>query len=181
MFMISRDNQALYITGVANHRLPVFQSEPIKQIICRAIDEARNSGEFLLFAYVNMPDHLHLMTNAPRKPSEVLRFIKGIIAHRVIEYLKEKGFHSSLEKLQHEEWTRNHRHSLWQHESNIFQIFSEGAFMQKVNYIHLNPVRAGFIEQAIDYRWSSARSWNRCGREEEPLRMDLDMLEWRKL
>jgi REP element-mobilizing transposase RayT len=37
-----------------------------------------------------MPDHVHLLTASPYKPSEVLRRIKGTIAHRLIEYLKEK-------------------------------------------------------------------------------------------
>jgi len=180
MFTISRDSQALYITGVAKDRLPVFQSDAIKTVTCDAIDEARNSCGFLLFAYVIMPDHLHLLTDSPRKPSEVLRYIKGTTAHRVIGYLKEKGYESSLEKLQHEEWKRNHRYSLWQHDTNVFQVFSESVFMQKVNYIHLNPVREGLVERAVDYHWSSARYWSRCETENEPLRVDLDKIKWHK-
>jgi REP element-mobilizing transposase RayT len=121
MFTISKDSQALYITAVAKDRLPVFQTDAIKTITCQAIDEARTSCDFLLFAYVIMPDHMHLLTDNPRSnPSEVLRYIKGTIAHRVIEHLKEKNYESSLEKLRHEDWKRNHRHSLWQHETNVF-------------------------------------------------------------
>src|SRR5262245_8429333 len=98
MFTISKDSQALYITAVAKDRLPVFQTDAIKTITCRAIDEARTSCGFLLFAYVI--DHIHLLTDNPRnKPSEVLRYIKGTIAHRGIEHLKEKNYESSLEKL----------------------------------------------------------------------------------
>ncbi len=51
--------------------------------------------------------------------------------------------------------------------------------MQKVNYVHLNPVRAGLVEQAKDYRWSSAQSWLRCSLEEEPLTVDYDQIAWR--
>jgi REP element-mobilizing transposase RayT len=104
MFRISKDSQALYITAVTKDRLPVFQTDTLKVITCEAINEARNSYGFLLFAYVIMPDHLHLLTDNPRsKPSEVLRYIKGTIAHRVIEHLKEKNHESSLEKLRHED------------------------------------------------------------------------------
>ena len=98
MFIVSKDTQALYITAVAKDRLPIFQSDAIKKITCAALDEARASCGFLLFAFVIMPDHLHVLTDSPRKPSEVLRYIKGIISHRVIQYLKEKGFESSLAK-----------------------------------------------------------------------------------
>jgi len=52
--------------------------------------------------------------------------------------------------------------------------------MQKVNYIHLNPVRAGLVERAIDYRWSSARIWQGCESDNEPLSVDFDRIEWRR-
>lgn len=179
MFSVSKNTQALYLTAVAKDRLPVFQSDAIKQITCAAMDEARKSCGFLLFAFVIMPDHLHVITDSPRVPSEVLRFIKGTIGHRVIAYLKEKNYESSLAKLRHGEQQRNYRYSLWEHDSNVFQIHSEAMFMQKVNYIHLNPVRAGLVEQAKDYRWSSAQSWLRCSLEDEPLSVDYDQIAWR--
>jgi putative transposase len=179
MFTISKDTQALYITAVAKDRLPVFQKDEMKTITCNAIDEARNSCGFLLFAYVIMPDHLHLLTDSPKLPSEVLRFIKGIVSRRVIDYLKEKGHDASLQKLRHEEQAHGYRYSLWQHESNVFQIFSETVLMQKVNYIHLNPVRAELVEDMLAYRWSSARCWRNCETDDEPLRIDHKQIQWR--
>jgi putative transposase len=61
-----------------------------------------------------------------------------------------------------------------------FQFSGEGVFMQKVNYIHLNPVRAGLVERAIDYRWSSVRIWQGREAEDEPLRVDIDRIQWRR-
>jgi REP element-mobilizing transposase RayT len=54
------------------------------------LDEARHSAGFALFAYVIMPDHLHLITDGALEPSDTLRFVNGISSHRVISYLKEK-------------------------------------------------------------------------------------------
>jgi REP-associated tyrosine transposase len=179
-FQISRDSPALYITVVAKDRLPVFQTDAIKIVTCNALNEARNSGKFLIFAYVIMPDHLHLLTNQPSASADVLRYIKGITGRRVIDYLKEKNHQSSLAKLQHLDWKRKHKYSLWQQEKNVFSIFSEAMFMQKVNYIHLNPVRAGLVERTTDYHWSSARIWERCPMEQEPLMVDIDRIRWRK-
>lgn len=178
-FRISRDSQALYITAVAKDRLPVFHTDAIKKVTCDALNEARNSGRFLILAYVIMPDHLHLITDAPDSSAEVLRYVKGITARRVIDYLKDGNFESSLAKLRHQDWKRKHSYSLWQKEKNVFSIFSEAMLMQKVNYIHLNPVRAGLVERAIDYRWSSARIWQRCPAEDEPLMVDIDRIVWR--
>ncbi|MGH9931488.1 MAG: transposase [Pyrinomonadaceae bacterium] len=139
-YKISIDTPALFITAVGKDRLPVFQTDKIKQITCEAIDEARTSCAFLLFAYVLMPDHVHLLTDAPVKPSKVLQYIKGVVAHRVIDHLKEQSYESSLRKLRHADWKRNHRFSLWQHDSDVFSVTSESKFMEKVNYIHLNPL-----------------------------------------
>lgn len=179
-FQISRDSRALYITIVARDRLPVFKSDVIKRITCSAIDEARVTGKFLLFAYVIMPDHLHLLTDCPKRSADVLRCLKGLIGRRVIDYLKARNYESSLQKLRHQEWKRKHTYSVWQQEKNVFSIFSEAVFMQKVNYIHNNPVRAGIVDRAIDYRWSSARIWRRIPSDDESLLVDCDRIEWRR-
>ena len=177
---ISKDDPCLFITAVGKDRLPIFRTEAIKLISCGAIDEARISCGFLLFAYVIMPDHFHVVTDSPRKPSTVLQFIKGIVSRRVLGYLKDMKYEESLRKLEHDNWKRNHRYSLWQHDSEVFSIMSESTFMQKVNYIHQNPVRAGLVERMEDYRWSSLRFWEKCPKEDEPLRVDIDKIVWRR-
>jgi putative transposase len=179
-FQISRDSEALFITLVTRNRLPVFKTDTMKAVLCRAIAEARTSGGLLLFAYVLMPDHMHVLTNKPNSTSAVLRVLKGITARRVIDYLKEKNYLDSLRKLQHQERERNYRYSLWQTEKNVLPIFSEGMFMQKVNYIHLNPVRRELVRGATEYLWSSARIWQRCPSEDEPLLVDVDRINWRR-
>jgi len=177
---ISKDNPCLFITAVAKDRLPVFRTDVIKSITCRAIDETRTSCGFLLFSYVLMRDHLHLLTDGPREPSVVLQFIKGIVSRRVLGYLKEMKYETSLTKLQHDDWKRNHRYSLWQHNSEVFLVLKESTFMQKVNYIHQNPVRAQLANKPIEYDWSSARIWNQCPRDNEPLKVDIEKIVWRR-
>jgi REP element-mobilizing transposase RayT len=168
-FLISQDSPALYITVITKDRLPVFRTNHMKEILGRAIDEARRSAGFLLFAYVIMWDHMHLLTSRPSTTSNVLRVLKGITARRLIDYLKETNHFSSLAKLQHQQRDRNYKYSLWQTEKNVLPIFSEGMFMEKVNYIHQNPVRAGLCERAEEYQWSSARIWKGRPLENEPL------------
>ena len=179
-FLISQDSPALYITIVTKNRLPVFRTKHLTQILCNAIDEARRSAGFLLFAYVIMLDHMHLLTSRPSTTSNVLRVLKGLTARRLIDYLDENRHFSSLAKLEHSERDRKYRYSLWQTEKNVLPIFSERMFMEKVNYIHRNPVRAGLSETVEEYRWSSGRIWQGRPLEEEPLRMDNDLIYWRR-
>ena len=179
-FLISRDSQVLYINVVTKDRLPVFRTDAMRELVCTAIDEARRSAGFLLFGYVIMFDHMHLLTSCPSTPSDVLRVLKGITARRVIDNLKQNNHLRSLAKLQHQERNRNYKYSLWQTEKNVLPIFSERMFMEKLNYIHQNPVRAGLVKQATDYRWSSARIWQSCPLENEPLLMDKELIYWRQ-
>jgi REP element-mobilizing transposase RayT len=109
-----------------------------------------------------------------------LRFVNGISGHRVISYLKNGQYTTSLSKLRDAKKARGHAYSLWDGHSQVLPLFSESFFMQRVNYIHQNPVRAGLAERAEDYRWSSARCWSRWPREDEPLLMDLDKIVWRR-
>ena len=179
-FLISQDSPVLYITIVTKNRLPVFQTDRMKEVLCRAIDEARKSAGFLLFAYVIMLDHLHLLTSRPSTTSDVLRVLKGLTARRIIDYLKANSYQTSLAKLQHQERDRRYKYALWQTEKNVLPVFSEGMFVEKLNYIHSNPVRSGWVQAATDYRWSSARIWRRQPLENEPLLMDEGLIQWRE-
>lgn len=180
MIRISKDNPCYYLTSVTNNRLPVFRTEKLKEITAKALNEARNSAEILIFGYVIMPDHYHLITDGKRKPSEVLRFTNGITARRVIDYLKENNFMISLEKLRQETKKREYKYSLWEHHPNAFLLTSETTFMQKINYIHQNPVRAGLAVKAEDYLFSSARIWHKRPLENESLAVDIDKIKWRE-
>jgi REP element-mobilizing transposase RayT len=180
MATISKDNPCLFVTTVARNRLPVFRTDALKVVACQALDEARRSAGFALFAYVIMPEHLHVLADGRLRASDTLRYLNGILSHRVIEFLKEGGFTSSLEKLRGGRKDRRHEYSLVDHHSGGLPVFSEEFFMQKVNYIHLNPVREGLVARTVDYRWSSARQWWGQVVEDEPLRMDLDKIDWHR-
>jgi len=179
MFQISRKTPAYYLTSVAHNRLLIFRTDKVKQIVCKALDEARNSAGFLIFAYVIMTDHIHLLTDNARSTSDTLRFANGIIAKRVIDYLKENDFESCLAQLRIQVRDREHKHSVFQHHSNAFEIYGEDKMMEKVNYIHLNPVRAGLVKLPDDYRFSSSRQWHGKAIENEPLWTDHRQIRWR--
>jgi REP-associated tyrosine transposase len=179
MFQVSRDNPAYYLTSVTHNRLPVFQKDEIKKIVCEAFSEARRSGGIMIFAYVLMPDHTHLLTDNARDIKDVLRFMNGVSAKRVIDHLKSNGFETSLAKLRIQGRENKHRHSLYEHHPNALRVTGEDALIQKVNYIHLNPVRAGLVDHPDDYLYSSARQWHGKALEAEPLVTDHKQINWR--
>src|SRR6478672_7054276 len=87
-FQVSRDTPAYYLTSVAKDRLPIFRTETFARMTCDAIEEARRSVGFLLFAYVLMPEHLHVVTDSRKESKDIHRFINGIVSRRLLDHLK---------------------------------------------------------------------------------------------
>jgi REP element-mobilizing transposase RayT len=180
MFRISRDNPAFYLTAVTKDRLPIFRTPALAQIMCNALDEARRSGKFLIFAYVIMLDHLHLVADSKVDSKDIFRYVKGIASRRIIDHLKEYGHTDSLEKLRIPRRNDGSDYMVWQRHPNTRLIWSEPMLWQRIQYTHLNPVRAGLTDHPNNWKWSSARIWHRRHSGEEPLEVDRDKIVWHR-
>jgi REP element-mobilizing transposase RayT len=178
MFQVSKDTPAYYLTSVAKDRLPIFRTSALAHIACSAINEARKSGGFLIFAYVIMLDHLHLVTDSSRSSKDTHRFINGIISRRIIDHLKAGDHAQSLKKLRIQEQAAGYKYSLWRHHPDTRLLWNEEMLMQRINYTHLNPVRAGLTEHPDEWAWSSARIWHKKRADTEPLEVEIDQVKW---
>lgn len=74
MFQISRKTPAYYFTAVTHHRLPIFRTDKLKQVLCDAYAEARNRHGVLIRAYVIMPDHVHVLVYSESEMKDVLPY-----------------------------------------------------------------------------------------------------------
>lgn len=117
-FLISRDRPAYYLTSVTKDRLSIFRKAEIADLVCGAIDEARHSGGFMVFAYVIMPDHAHVVTDSSRESKDIHRFVNGIVSRRIIDYLKMNNYAESLFKLRIPDREQGWKYSVWQHKPN---------------------------------------------------------------
>ena len=180
MFRASKDTPAYYLTTVTKDRLPIFRTRTIARIVCNAINEARISGGFLIFAYVIMHDHLHLVTDSSKPASEIHRYINGIVGRRILDHLKTSGHTSSLEKLRIKDRSDGSKFTIWQRHPDTRLLWSEQMLLQRIQYTHLNPVRAGLIDHPNEWEWSSARIFHNRRNEQEPLEVDLKKLAWKQ-
>lgn len=180
MFRISRDNPAFYLTAVTKDRLPIFRTDTLALIMTHALDEARRSGKFLIFAYVIMLDHFHLVTDSKVDSKDIFRFVKGIASRRIIDHLKEHGHTDSLEKLKVKNRSDGSDYSVWQRHPNTRLLWSEQMLWQRIQYTHLNPVRAELVDHPNEWTWSSAWIWHGRARDAEPLSVDREKIEWHR-
>ena len=111
-----------------------------------------------------MSNHVHIIARSEKGIlSDTIRDLKKYTASNIITTINNEP-ESRREWILHRfKWkasqnARNTSHQVWMHGSHAIEINSASFFDQKLNYIHENPVRAGWVEKAEHYIYSSARS-----------------------
>jgi putative transposase len=143
-----------------------------------ALQEARQAWPVDLWAYVLMPEHVHLLV-WPRAPGErivsgFLQAVKEPIARRAIAYL-ERHAPAWLPRLTIREGKRTRRR-FWQPGGGYDRNVAEAvALRAMIDYLHANPVRRGLVERAEDWEWSSARWY--AGIRPARIEMDLSIVD----
>jgi len=163
-----------YITSVTFNRVPVFRSEKASEIFISTLADVREKYPFKLIGYVVMPDHFHPLVNPQNCDiSKLLLRVRGLSARKTIDWLREKKHLSSLAKLTltHPQKKLN-THSLWQKNPAVVDLYSHKFVNQKLNYIHLNPVRARLCEHPAEWRWSSYRAYFPHEKGSVPIEID---------
>jgi putative transposase len=127
--------QLHFITFSCYRRLPFLEAPGPKDTLERVIERARQSHALTIYAYVLMPEHVHLLTTEPETRT-LASFLKVL-----------KGESSKLLK--------GSREKFWQTRYYDFNTFTTGKFVEKIQYIHRNPVTRGLVTRPEDYRWSS--------------------------
>lgn len=129
----------------------------ITKIVLDALCYLQNENGVKLYGYVIMPNHMHLIAE-DESLSEKLRAFKSFTGRSIIDYLLEKKSKVLLKELKSKK-LRNHRdseHQVWQEGLHPKQIFTSKMMRQKMEYIHFNPVKAGFVKNPVHWRLSSA-------------------------
>ena len=147
------------LTFSCYHRYPFLARDRTRQWFLEALCEARITWKFALWAYVIMPEHVHVLLYPPLdnpKLTGVLRDLKEPVGRRAVAYLRQHA-PSWLPRITVREGSRT-RHRFWQPGSGYDRnIIDPRTLMAEIEYIHANPVRRGLVERAEDWEWSSAR------------------------
>ena len=141
-FSLKRYQQAEtlhFITFSCFQRLPFLSDPHSKSVVETALEETRSRHNARIYAYVLMPNHVHLLINEP--PSILLdQFLKSF---KQAASRKLKG----------------DRKRFWQARYYDANIGGEDARQEIIRYIHRNPVKRGLVARPHDYPWSSFRHY----------------------
>ena len=152
-------------------RQPFLLSPRVCDWLIESLEQARTSHEFDLWAYVFMPDHVHLLIFPRKQPysiSEILKAVKMPVATKAVEYLRTQN-PAGLAKLATGQQYR--RYKFWQKGGGYDRnIMEPQTLVNCAKYIHNNPVRKGLCAIPENWRYSSAASW--LGTGDSPLKID---------
>ena len=153
-------NHVHELTFSCFQRLPLLVDNEWREQFCMALDRAIARHQYRLLAYVLMPEHVHLIVHPQpdgSSVSDLLRAIKRPFSYRIKQRLIESNS-SLLNKLTIRQRPGVMTFRFWQEGPGFDRNLTESStIVAAVNYVHLNPVRRGLCERAVDWKWSSAR------------------------
>ncbi len=140
-------NDMHFITCSCFSRRPLLSVPARRTVFLQVLEEARQSFQFVVAAYVVMPEHFHLLVSEPERDdlSLVMQVLKQRVACQLL--LPLRG--SPPIDQQH----------FWQRRFYDFNVWSAARHSEKVHYIHLNPVRRGLVTAPEQWVWSSFRAY----------------------
>jgi len=166
-----------FITCFCYRRLPLLRSGRSRDCFQSVLEQTRRRYRFVVVGYVVMPKHIHLLLSEPEfgTPSTVMQVLKQRTARALLP--KTKARDPRQIKLFGEMPARA---PFWQTRFHDFNVWTEKKRVEKLRYMHRNPVKRGLAETPAGWRWSSYRFYFLD--ESGPLRVPMRMNEgWGKI
>lgn len=158
-YKILEPDQPHFVTLTVLHWIPVFTRPDTVEILLDSLRFLGNDG-LKIYAWVVLENHCHFLLQSKALDRDIARF-KSWTARKLIQYLAEHNVRQILEQLAF--YKKAHKtdrnYQLWQEGVHPELIQGEQMMRQKVEYIHLNPVKRGYVDQAVHWRYSSARNY----------------------
>jgi putative transposase len=141
-----------FLTCSCYHRQPWLATARRRDLFLQILEEVRQRYGFVVVGYVAMPDHIHLLIGEPVRgtQSTVMQVLKQRYARRVLG----KKRNTAQGKL----WPDEPQH-VWQRRFYDFHVWSERKRVEKLRYMHRNPVKDGLVQEPEQWAWSSYRSY----------------------
>jgi REP element-mobilizing transposase RayT len=150
-----------FLTCTVVQWIKLFDFKELRQVIVDSLNFMVKHDRLQIYAYVIMPNHIHLIALSDQLAKEMASF-KSFTARIIIDTLKSQQENLILKRLAECKLKFKHdrTYQVWQEGSHPQEIQNEAMMLQKIDYIHYNPVRAGYIEDPIEWIYSSARDYN---------------------
>jgi putative transposase len=137
-FQQSRDLH--FLTFSCYQRRPNFAGPREREVFEAALERVRQQYDMCVYGFVIMPEHVHMLVNEPERETlaKAMQSLKQSVARRLALRAED---------------------SFWMERYYDFNVWSERKFVEKLRYIHRNPVHRGLVPHPEDWPWSSYRHY----------------------
>ncbi len=159
-YKVCNDAYPHFMTCTIVGWLPIFiRPDAVKEVIDSWCFLQRNK-RLVLYGYVIMENHLHLIASSNNLAKEIGDF-KSFVARKIIDQLEAANVSDLLRQLRYFKAPNkvDREYQLWQEGSHPKMILNDDVMRQKLEYMHNNSVRRGYIDDPVHWRYSSARNY----------------------
>ena len=146
-----------FVTCTILHWLPIFTRKESVQIVIDCIEFLQGKDNLKVYSYVILENHLHMIVSSDDL-FKTMQSFKQFTAKKILEMLKSGNVKTILDQFMFYK-KANHTEKTYQVWEEGFQpklIHNDEMMIQKIQYIHQNPVKRGYVNEAEHWRYSSA-------------------------
>ena len=160
-------SKAYFVSFAVVNWIDLFVRNEYRDCLIESLKHCQKEKGLVLYGWVIMPSHVHLIIGSEKDPMQnILRDFKSYTSRKLKELIENNPKESRREWLL---WmfkragiknSNNNEWQLWQQDNHPIELFENSMVDQKLEYLHNNPVESGFVSDANDYIWSSARTYS---------------------
>jgi putative transposase len=170
-YKISDQEKLYFVTFTVIEWIDLFIRDEYRKIMIESIKYCQENKALEVYGYCIMTSHVHMIigTNSIKTPLEgIIRDMKSYTSRKIREAMEN----SNIVHESRREWilrmmysagkynSNNNDFQLWQQHNQPIELNTNEMIDQRLEYIHLNPVAAGFVDQPEAWLYSSARDYS---------------------
>ena len=162
-YKIYNPQQPHFLTSTIVNWIPIFTRPTTVKILLNSFQYLQKQYQLRLYGFVVLENHLHWLAQSENLPKEISRF-KSYTAKMIIRHLEEQRQYKlllrqlSFYKKKHK---KDRQYQLWEEGSHPQEMQNKIMMRQKLDYIHQNPVKRGYVNDPCHWRYSSACNYHR--------------------
>ncbi len=160
--MLSKEGMYFISFAVINW-IDIFIRQQYFELICDSLEYCIKNKGMVVYAYCIMPSHIHMIfSDNNANPSKLLGEFKTFTSKNMRKEIEQNIYESRKEWIlwmMKKAGVKNSNvknYQFWQQNNQPMELWSNKFIDQKVDYIHNNPIKAGFVEEAEHWKYSSA-------------------------
>ncbi|WP_198242994.1 REP-associated tyrosine transposase [methane-oxidizing endosymbiont of Gigantopelta aegis] len=159
-YQITEADRPHFLTNTIINWIPVFTRPATVQIILDSLAYLQKNEGVKIYGYVILENHLHWIAQSPNLAKDVARF-KAFTARQLVYCLAEAKQDKILQQFcfYKKKHKSDRQHQVWEEGSHPQLLQTEEMLRQKLDYIHQNPVKRGYVDKIEHWRYSSARNY----------------------